>query len=86
MTHDAERALLRATESVEADIAQAAGDLDYAAALDQALTLRQPVADFFDAVLVESPVEDEKRVRKGLLLRVSRSFLTVADFSRISTR
>lgn len=87
LTHDAERALLAATEAVEGEIAEAAQRLDYAHALDRVLTLRLPVADLFDAVLVDDPDHPvERAARMGLLLRVSRSFLAVADFSRISTR
>ncbi|MBX2802294.1 MAG: glycine--tRNA ligase subunit beta [Myxococcales bacterium] len=86
-THDAERALQKATEAVEDDIAAAAAALDFPTALDRTLTLRGPVADLFDAVLVDDKDNPQKRAtRMGLLLRVSRSFLAVADFSRISTR
>ena len=85
-THPVERALFKATEAVEADIAQAAEALDFPTALDHTLTLRKPVADLFDEVMVISQDPKEKAVRVGLLIRVSKSFLAVADFSRISTR
>ncbi len=86
LTHDAERALLQATSEVEGEIETAAAALDFPTALDRALTLRKPVADLFEAVMIEHPDPEVRSVRKGLLLRVSRSFLAVADFSRISTR
>ncbi|MEQ1566729.1 MAG: glycine--tRNA ligase subunit beta [Myxococcota bacterium] len=86
LTHDAERALLAATEAVEGEIVAAAEALDFARALERVLTLQQPVAQLFDAVMVDAPDPKEKAVRMGLLRRVARSFLAVADFSRISTR
>ncbi|MEN0065017.1 MAG: glycine--tRNA ligase subunit beta [Myxococcota bacterium] len=86
LEHDAERALLKATEAVEDDIAEAVAALDFAQALHHILTLQRPVADFFDAVLVDSKDSDERARRMGLLLRVARIFRSVADFSRISTR
>ena len=85
-THDAERALLRAVDEVEDRVASAVAALDFRGALDHVLVLRGPVADLFDAVLVDSPDQAERAVRMGLLSRVARTFLTVADFSRISTR
>jgi glycyl-tRNA synthetase beta chain len=86
LTHDAERALFDATAAVEGEIARAAEALDYATALDRILVLRAPIAALFDAVMVDAPDPTEKSVRIGLLLRIARSFLMVADFSRISTR
>ncbi|MEQ1500605.1 MAG: glycine--tRNA ligase subunit beta [Myxococcota bacterium] len=82
----AERALLDATAAVEGEIASAVGALDFRRALDRMLVLRRPVADLFDAVMVDAPDPAEKAARIGLLLRVARTFLAVADFSRISTR
>lgn len=85
--HDpAEHELLTAVDAVEAELTRLAGELDYAGALDGVLSLREPVAAFFDAVMVESDVPAEREARLGLLLRVARLFLLVADFSRISTR
>jgi len=85
-THEAERALLRAVDEVEDRVAASVAALDFRGALDHVLVLRGPVADLFDAVLVDSPNPAERAVRMGLLSRVARTFLTVADFSRISTR
>ncbi len=86
LTAPAEEALHLATGSIEGAVSDAIRQLDYARALNQMLSLHQPVDQFFDAVLVESSDETEKAVRKGLLLRISRVFLQLADFSRISTR
>ncbi|MEO0604721.1 MAG: glycine--tRNA ligase subunit beta, partial [Myxococcota bacterium] len=84
--HEAERALLKAIEAVEDDIAEAVAALDFTQALHHILTLQRPVADLFDAVMIEAEDPDERARRKGLLLRVARIFRSVADFSRISTR
>ncbi len=86
LTHSAERALHAAVDAVETTIAQAVAALDFGAALDAMLTLQKPVATLFDAVMVDSDDPTEKANRMGLLLRVGRTFLTLADFSRISTR
>jgi glycyl-tRNA synthetase beta chain len=85
-THEAERELLRAIDEVEDRVASAVAALDFRAALDHVLVLRAPVAALFDAVLVDSPDAAERAVRMGLLSRVARTFLRVADFGRISTR
>jgi glycyl-tRNA synthetase beta chain len=85
-THEAERTLLRAVDQVEGKVAEAVAALDFPRALDHVLVLRGPVADLFDAVLVDAPDPAERAVRMGLLSRVARIFLTVADFGRISTR
>ncbi|MCB9678459.1 MAG: glycine--tRNA ligase subunit beta [Alphaproteobacteria bacterium] len=86
LTEPAERVLAEATESAGVAVHQAVAALDYAKAFEQVLTLAGPVADFFDAVLVEAPDPAVKAVRMGLLLRVSSIFLELADFSKISTR
>ena len=86
LTEDVERGLLTAVDGVEASVADAVSRLDYGAALEGMLSLSGPVAAFFDGVLVEAPDPAIKAVRMGLLLRISRMFLQVADFSQIHTR
>jgi glycyl-tRNA synthetase beta chain len=87
LTHEVERELLRVTGAVEGEIAAAADALDFRTALDRVLLLQKPVAALFDAVMVDDPNDPRARaIRLGLLLRVARSFLAVADFSRISNR
>lgn len=83
---DAERALYDAITASEADIADAVGALDFERALAGMLTLRAPVAAFFDAVMVASDVPAERARRMGLLKHLGALFLSFADFSRISTR
>ena len=87
LTHDTERALLDAVERAEGEISAAADKLDFRAALERMLVLRKPIADLFDAVMVDDPEHpNERAVRMGLLLRVRRSFHVIADFSKISNR
>ncbi len=88
-THPAEEALLEAVSSLEGSVSDALAQQDYARALDKLLALHQPVANFFDpdiGVFVESDDERERAVRKGILARVARVPLLLADMSRISTR
>jgi glycyl-tRNA synthetase beta chain len=86
LSKPAERTLHLAITSVEQKVADAAHGLRYDEALGHILSLREPVAAFFDAVLVDAPDPAVKAVRMGLLIRAARVFLVVADFSRISTR
>lgn len=86
LEHPAEKALSAAVASARGEVDDAAAALEYEAALDAMLGLRQPVAAFFDAVLVDDPDPAVKARRMGLLLDVAGVFRTLADFSRISTR
>lgn len=86
LTEPAEHVLADALARVEGIVVAAADRGDYAAALEQMLSLKEPVARFFDEVLVDSPEPAVRAARMGLLKRISTTFLTVADFSRISTR
>ncbi len=81
-----EQTLFDALTRVEGAVAAADEALDYRAALERALELEAPVAALFEHVLVEDPDPVLRARRIGLLLGVSRVFLRVADFSRISTR
>ena len=85
-TEDAERALAEAVRAAREAARLPLEGHDYASALRVMLALREPVARFFDDVLVEADDPVVKAVRKGLLREVSDLFLQVADFSRISTR
>ena len=84
--HPSELALFDAVDRVSGEVASAAEVLDYGRALRGVLELEAPVAALFDNVMVEDPDPAVRSRRMGLLLEVSRVFLRVADFSRISTR
>lgn len=85
-TEDVERTLSAAIDAVEGDVAAASERLDFAEALRRALTLEPTIATFFDEVIVEDDDPAKKSTRRGLLLRVARLFLHIADLTRISTR
>jgi len=82
----AERALAEALDALRTRIAEATAALDFEGALRHMLELREPVATFFEAVLVEDPDPEVKARRMGLLVEAASVFRTMADFSRISTR
>ncbi|MCX5830586.1 MAG: glycine--tRNA ligase subunit beta [Deltaproteobacteria bacterium] len=58
---------------------------DYLAALREIARLRQPVDNFFDAVLVMAEDEKIRFNRLSLLAAISSIFRQIADFSRIVT-
>jgi len=81
-----ERLLLEATVLLETEVARALEQRDYAGACRALARLRGPVDAFFDQVLVMTEDERVRRNRLALLLRISQTFLTMADFSRITTQ
>ena len=85
-TEPSERALADAIAAVEREVREAVARLDYSAALARAVALRGPVADLFDAVLVDAPDPAVRAVRVGLLAQVASLFGQLADFSKVSTR
>lgn len=85
-TLPAEADLLVAVDAAEGAFAGAVERLAFDDAMATILGLRAPVERFFDDVLVNDPDPAVKAVRIGLLLRIARIFLRVADFSRITTR
>jgi len=82
----AEKALADAIARARSSVSEAAAALDFDGALAAMLGLQAPVADFFDAVLVDDPDPAVKARRMGLLLEAASEFRTLADFRRISTR
>ncbi|MGQ9921222.1 MAG: glycine--tRNA ligase subunit beta [Desulfobacca sp.] len=79
-----ERQLLAATEAMEAAVAQALPGRDYPAVFKALASLKTPVDNFFDAVLVMTDNLPVRANRLALLVRISQTFLQLADFSRIS--
>ncbi|MCX7635229.1 MAG: DALR anticodon-binding domain-containing protein, partial [Syntrophales bacterium] len=82
---DAERLLYEAFVQCrgKADGLLAAGDLN--GALREMATLRKPVDEFFDKVMVMDKDEAIRNNRLSLLWEMSRLFYKVADLSRIVT-
>jgi glycyl-tRNA synthetase beta chain len=58
---------------------------DYPAALKDLSSLRQPVDEFFDGVMVMAEDEKTKNNRLSLLSSISQLFFRIGDFSKIST-
>ncbi len=85
-TTPSEAALWVALERVDAEVQGASEVLDFGGALAAALSLRGPVEDFFEAVMVNDDDPEVRATRRGLLSGVASVFLRIADFSKISTR
>ena len=86
LVEPAEIALYDAVHAVEESFLAAIDRYRFTDALSALLTLRAPIASFFDELMVESKVPDERTRRVGMMRHVSSLFLRVADFTRISTR
>jgi glycyl-tRNA synthetase beta chain len=71
--------------SVDAEVAQAAGNRDFTSALKAIATLRPEVDAFFEGVMVNDPEPSTRDRRLGLLALIVRSFSPIADFSEIVT-
>lgn len=80
----AESELLAATITMEEAVAKALPKRDYPAIFRALAALKEPVDRFFDAVLVMAENEAVRANRLSLLVRISQTFLQLADFSRLS--
>ena len=79
-----EQALADAFAALEKRVAALIAAHDYAAALQDLTTLRPAVDLFFDKVLVMDPDPAIKARRLGLLGRINRLFMSIADFRQLS--
>jgi glycyl-tRNA synthetase beta chain len=79
-----EAALIVAVETVEGRLADALATEDFTAAMAALATLRAPVDAFFDKVLVNSDIPEERDNRLRLLAKVKDAMGQVADFSQIT--
>lgn len=82
--HQAERDLLAATMAMEEAVAKALPLRHYPEVFKALASLKAPVDAFFDAVLVMTDNLEIRANRLALLVRISQTFLQLADFSRIS--
>jgi glycyl-tRNA synthetase beta chain len=82
--HQSERDLLAATKSMEEIVATALPSRNYPEVFKALATLKTPVDKFFDEVLVMTDDPQVRANRLALLVRISETFLRLADFSRIS--
>jgi glycyl-tRNA synthetase beta chain len=82
---DAEKVLYSLVEDKELELAPLVESRDYSGALVSLSTLREPVDNFFNDVMVMSDVEAVKINRIMLLIRLRDLFLQVADVSLLHT-
>jgi len=82
--HQSERDLLAATLAMEEAVAQALPVRDFPEIFRSLAALKTPVDRFFDEVLVMTDDPKVRANRLALLVRISQTFLQMADFSRIS--
>ncbi len=83
--HPEEQQLFEAAGLLEQDVAEALGRRDYAGVCRALAKIKGAVDAFFDRVLVMAEDPRLRSNRLALLARISRIFLQMADFSRIST-
>ncbi len=82
-TEPQEKAVFDAGQAVKETVSQAVQNSDYPTALNALATLRQPLDDFFDHVMVMVDDEAVKNNRLALLADIRGLFMQVADFSVI---
>jgi glycyl-tRNA synthetase beta chain len=70
---------------MEEQVTQALEQRDFPKVLAVLANLRGSVDAFFDKVLVMAEDADLRRNRLALLVRISETFLKMADFSKITT-
>jgi glycyl-tRNA synthetase beta chain len=83
--HGEENILYQSMQVMESQVSQALEQRDYPAVCKALASLKGPVDAFFNQVLVMAEDADLRRNRLALLVRVSRTFLQMADFSKITT-
>jgi glycyl-tRNA synthetase beta chain len=82
--NQSEHNLFSATQAMEKTVAEALPDRNYEEVFKALALLKTPVDKFFDEVLVMTEDLKVRANRLALLVRISQTFLRLADFSRIS--
>jgi glycyl-tRNA synthetase beta chain len=80
-----ENILYESTGLMESQVAQAMEQRDYPGVCKALARMKGPVDAFFNQVLVMAEDANLRRNRLALLVRISRTFLQMADFSKITT-
>jgi glycyl-tRNA synthetase beta chain len=80
-----ENVLYESMGLMELEVTRALESRDYPGVCRVLAGLRGPVDAFFEKVMVMAEDADLRRNRLALLLRISRTFLQMADFSKITT-
>lgn len=79
----AEQALIEALEAAEPRAAAAVEAEDFGGAMSALASLRGPIDAFFEAVIVNDPIEAKRNTRLALLEKIRAAVHNVADFSKI---
>ncbi len=82
--NQSEHDLFAATQAMEKTVAEALPRRNYEEVFKALASLKTPVDKFFDEVLVMTDDLNVRSNRLALLVRISQTFLRLADFSRIS--
>jgi glycyl-tRNA synthetase beta chain len=85
MSENAEQQLYSAIQKIESDCVSLFDNGDYQQGLEKLASLRTPVDNFFEHVMVMSDNEAEKNNRLALLKRMQSLFLRVADIALLQT-
>jgi glycyl-tRNA synthetase beta chain len=80
-----ENILYQSMKLMESQVTEALASRDYPGVCRALASLRGPVDAFFEKVLVMAEDDQVRRNRLALLLRISQTFLLMADFSKITT-
>jgi glycyl-tRNA synthetase beta chain len=83
LTEDAERRLHAALVEVQRAVGDAAAERRYGASLTGLIALAEPVADFFERIMVMDENVERRTNRLALLRDAQRLLSTVADLSRL---
>jgi len=84
LVETAEKNLFRAFQEVGSEAAPLLEAKDYPGAMTAILKMKEPVDLFFDEVMVMADDEKLQKNRLALLTAISRLFLRIGDFSRMS--
>jgi glycyl-tRNA synthetase beta chain len=82
--NQSEHDLFAATQLMEKTVVEALPRRNYEEVFKALASLKTPVDNFFDEVLVMTDDLNVRSNRLALLVRISQTFLRLADFSRIS--
>lgn len=85
LQEDAEKALYIALNDAQSDVEQATDNGNYDAALSRLASLRGPVDDFFDNVMVNADDTAIRDNRLALLAQLRNQFLRIADISQLQS-
>jgi glycyl-tRNA synthetase beta chain len=85
-TEKEEMELLNAFDSINSRFDQCLEKKEYGKALELLITLKKPIDDFFDSIMVMVEDEDIRNNRLGLLLSITNMMNRLADIGTISVK